>query len=256
MYCLLCTAVWKKWYVTLAPKPAHQGSELCEGEHYSQMFWLFICVCSAWWQHVSSVSQIAQQETHSSGQGHRLGWWLPKIALWCDSHILSSLCMWMHCSVFICVDECLCVFACACVCVCLCVHVCMCDMCACVRTILAFMCIQSGIWWVSLHPWWASLSQMDGLSQCQRGDSWLAWPLLAQGLVPVLWQLLTAPDGWHVSCSPHPWACIMETLVCWEINDVSQCALMKCKLYQAHPGEMTPELISVLQEVDTLLMIE
>lgn len=44
----------------------------------------------------------------------------------------------------------------------------------------------------SLHPWWASPDQMDGLSQCQRGDSWQAKasPGHGSGSRP-----LTAPDS-------------------------------------------------------------
>lgn len=145
----------------------------------------------------------------------------------------------------------------------LCVHACVVHVCpwmflnmsACVNTFLP-SCVQSGIWRVSLHPWWASLSQMDGLSQCQRGDSWLAWPLLAMALDPVLWQLLTAPDGWHVYSFPTHELASWKLLVCREINDASQHVLMKCKLYEPHPVEMTPELISALKEAATLLMIE
>ena len=44
----------------------------------------------------------------------------------------------------------------------------------------------------SLHPWWASADQMDGLSRCQRGDSWQAQasPGRGSGTRP-----LTAPDS-------------------------------------------------------------
>lgn len=68
-------------------------------------------------------------------------------------------------------------------------------MCLCAHEICLLECVHL-VRQVPLYPWWASLSQMDGLRQCRRGDSWLAWPLLAKGLDPVLWQLLTAPDGW------------------------------------------------------------
>lgn len=156
------------------------------------------------------------------------------------------------------------------VCHCIIAHV---NVCSCIRVSVKHICSvcvcaflrpcarRPGLWRVPLHPWWASLSQMDGLSQCQRGDSWPAWPLLAEGLDPVLWQLLTAPDGWHVLCSPpnsHPPMSLHHGNSCFlrEINDVSQRALMKCKWYEPHPGEMTPELISAPKEVATLQMIE
>lgn len=79
----------------------------------------------------------------------------------------------------------------------------------------AIMCMQSGIWRVSVHPWWASLCQMDGLSQCQRGDSWLVWPFRAVDLDPVLWRLLTAPDGWRVSL-PQPTVQLAHDLASWK----------------------------------------
>lgn len=94
------------------------------------------------------------------------------------------------------------------------------ETCSCIP---ALMCLKPVIWRVSLHPWWASLSQMDGLSQCQRGDSWLAWPLLAK-----IW-ILSSDSSWQLlmgdtsTTPPTHELASWKLLVNWGINDVSAC---------------------------------
>lgn len=77
------------------------------------------------------------------------------------------------------------------------------------------------------------------------------WPGLSWPWVWILssdssWQL---PMGAASTAPPTHELASWKLLVYWEINDVSQHALMKCKWYEPHPGEMRPELISDLKEV-------
>lgn len=174
-----------------------QGVAVCESERY--MLQLFICLCSAWWQRVTSISWICLWGSDSCGQQHRLRWWLV-----ITQNSSATLCKfpwactrrralaWMPLNV--------------------CPRVCALAKNVCLYVYIpTFLCIQSGIWRVSLHPPMVGLSQPDGWSQ-PVSARWqlagLASPGQGSGFYP-----LTAPDGWRVHCPPqtHPCACFMET---------------------------------------------
>lgn len=171
---------------------------------------------------------------YSRWQRHRLCWWLLKLALACSIVRLctrTEICVYVHKCLLLCLWS--------------------------VRTwnvsgsVYTFLpsCAYSLVSG-KFSPPMVGLSQPDGWSQ-PVSERWqlagLASPGHGSGSCP-----LTAPDGWHVYNSPTHELASWKLLVYRKINDVSQHVLMKCKLYEPHPSEMTPELISVLKEAATL----
>lgn len=220
-----------------------QGVAVCESERY--MLQLFICLCSAWWQRVTSVSWICLWGSDSCGQQHRLRWWLV-----ITQNSSATLCKfpwactrrralaWMPLNV--------------------CPRVCALAKNVCLYVYIpTFMCIQSGIWRVSLHPPMVGLPQPDGWFSASVSEVTAGWPGLSW---PRIW-ILSSDSSWWVTrppSPPNPPMCLLHgnSRFTGEIGDVSQHALMKCKWYEPHPGETTPELLSALKEVATLLMID
>lgn len=170
---------------------------------------LFICVCAALRLHVTSVSWMCLQANDSCGQRCRWCWWLLETALALQTRGGGG----RHCAPFY-------------------VHAFQNVLVKCVqRRPCAFLpsrTCRRWVWQVPLSTHGGPLQTRWMVSASVRGaTAGRPRPLLATALDPVLWQLLTAPDGWqdHPLPSPTHKLASWKLQVWWGINVMSHSAL-------------------------------